>query len=256
MSVEVRSTETLPAAAGAGAPPPSIEADTPTETGPRPEARLPTFEAIIAFVADLWDVHKTTKKTPMALYHRILSNIRLTDTDAIDRTIVGFANFFHLHGEKVTTDKMNEIPDGTRIMYGTKTETIYLDISRIWKMSDTDSKVALRAHLLTISGRLDPNTSTLRELEKLMSGASAEGTSEGFGGLLSGMATEFSTVMKDVPDGDPEAALDKVIDSGMIKRLFRKIKGSVDRGEIDPTKVVSTFGGVKGLSSLLGGKKR
>lgn len=256
----------LPAAAGAGAPPiettgePTPSPSEPVAAATKPEARLPTFEAITAFVSDLWEVHRTDKKTPLALYNRILSNIRLTDGDAIDKTIVGFANFFHVHGEKVLTDKMDEIPVDTRILYGSKTATtIYLDISRIWKKSDSDSRIALRAHLLAIQGRLDPNTSTLKELEKLMGAGGEGGGGEGFGGILTGMATEFTTMMKDVPDSDPEAALDKVIESGMIKKLFRRIKGSVDRGEIDPSKVVSSFGGMKGLTSLLGsggGKKR
>lgn len=234
----VNATPTPPAASGAGEAPPSTD-----QRPAKPKSSLFAFEAISAFVTDLWDMFKPkgTKKTPLTLYYRVFSVIKLADKEPIAKTITGFADFNASYGKLVADDNMAELPPTARIMFGDKSKTIYIDVYNFYKRADAETKVAMRNHLLLIQSRIDPSESNLQAFERLLNGDTG-----GIGGIMSDVAADLKDVMKDVPEGDMEAALDKMIETGALKKMFRRIKGAVSSGKVDASKAAGLLKSIAG----------
>ena len=91
---------------------------------------LKSFNAVITFVHDLWDVFGNPKKaTPLALYRRLIEHIKFADAEAINKVLCGFRQFLVTYEDSIINNNLDSIPRGTLIQYG-DSNTVYLDIQK------------------------------------------------------------------------------------------------------------------------------
>jgi hypothetical protein len=116
------------------------------------EILLTGFNAICQFVKDLSDEFGKKHK-PLRLYNRLISQTKFVHQEAIKRHIT----IFHAYCvgnrealqtqnlEKLTVDKLVFTPD-----------RVYIDMKYIFNIASDENRKVIWAHLLTISGILDP----------------------------------------------------------------------------------------------------
>ncbi|HMP28086.1 MAG TPA: hypothetical protein PKD85_00715, partial [Saprospiraceae bacterium] len=217
------------------------------------------FNAIFSFVGDIWDLFGQTKKVdPLVLYHRLISNTKLSDTDSIEKIIAGFKAFLTIYNDDVLKLTLDNIPKGTKIQYGTS-ERIYLDIQKFIHRTknDEDSRQAIRDHLLNISCIIEPNSIKMAELEKLAKGEITVDTSTKEGAFINSIMQKAKAGMKNVDANNPMAAMAGIFQSGVVQDMMKGLQEGVASGDMKMDKLLgsmqSAIGSVLPAAGNMGG---
>lgn len=194
------------------------------------------FNAIFSFVSDIWDVFGTKnvkKVTPLVLYHRLVESTKLSDSDSIEKILNGFKTFFITHGSSILTGQLDNIPENTKILYGSS-ERICLEIQKfIYKTkNDSDTREAIRSHLLTISCILEPDQSKISELEKFSASDIHIDTSTKEGEFINKLMQKAKNSMKNVNTSNPMAAVAGMFQSGIVQDMTTGLQKGIASGEM------------------------
>lgn len=208
------------------------------------ERHFKAFNAITSFLDDLWSVYSSKHKTPLGLYRRLITHIRITDKAAIEKSIVGFTDFFNKYENAVMERKWDVIPRGVKIKYG-KNDKIYIDIQKFIYKSDKDAKEAIRRHLIAISAILVPseekkNELMLDNLEVKIDDSTKEGE------FLSSLMKQTKETMEGMDASNPMQAMAGLFSSGVIPKMMNGIKSGVENGDMDMTKLLTSMQGFLG----------
>lgn len=199
--------------------------------------------AISSFVSDLWDVFGNTKKADsLALYHRLIENIKFSDVDTAEKVVAGFQTFINEYSTSINNDKLDSIPNGTVISYG-KTKKICLEVQKfIYKTrDDQETRDAIRSHLLKISCILEPNSDKLAELEKFAKKGLNIDTSTAEGKFINGIMEKAKNSMADVNTDNPMQAMATIFQSGVIQDMIQGFQQGVTSGEMKVERLLGTM---------------
>jgi hypothetical protein len=201
------------------------------------------FAAISSFVSDLWDVFGNPKKADsLALYHRLIENIKFSDVDTIEKVIAGFQIFINDYNASINSNKLDSIPKGIVITYG-KTQKICLEVQKfIYKTKDDpETRDAIRSHLLKISCILEPNSDKLAELEKFAKRGLNIDTSTAEGRFINGIMEKAKNSMTDVDTNNPMQAMASIFQSGVVQDMIQGFQQGVSSGEMKVERLLGTM---------------
>jgi hypothetical protein len=220
------------------------------------------FRAILNFVNDLWSAFSSREVTPLALYHRLLQHVKFTDKDAINRFLGGFFMFVSTHDPEIVGGGMTLAPTAS-IAYS---ERAFIDIGRLYHRADSETKKAIRNHLLNISAIMMPTEDKNAKLKEAvastgasttpssvaeMSSAAGVDDSSAESKLVKGILAKVEDATKSVDASNPTAAITSLFSSGVMTDLFGSMQASVESGDVNPQKLLGTIQQVMG--SFMGG---
>lgn len=200
------------------------------------------FNAVVTFVNDLWEVFGSAKKvSPLALYRRLIEHIKFTDADSINKVLSGFRQFLVSYEDAILKDNLDIIPRGTVIKYG-EGKTAYLEIQKyIYQTrNDTETREAIRQHLVTISAILEPDSKKLEELDKRLSGLNIDVDSKE-GEFITGIMHKAKDSMEEVDTENPGQAIMGLLSSGVIQDMVVGLQQGVGSGEMDMQKLLGSM---------------
>lgn len=188
------------------------------------------FNAIVSFVNDLNDVFGTTKAvkgkaSSLALYHRLIQNLKTGDYDGIAKAVLGFRVFLSRYELALIKNDLTSIPEGTCILYG-NSERICIEIQKYMYQSRNheDTLTIIRQHLLTIGMIIDPTPdkcTTLenaqKEREAMMPGID---TSTKEGQFINDILETAKSGMAGINTNDPMTAMMGVYKSGALQKMM------------------------------------
>jgi hypothetical protein len=198
------------------------------------------FDAISSFVGDLWCVFQSSKPTPLALYHRMITHInKEKSTQGMQESINGFIQFFKLYEKNILEDSLDAIPRGTNIYYGKSTK-VFLEIQKYIHQSgkDVDTRSAIRKHLITISTILEPDTKKLEALDASNPFRIPENTKEG--AFINDILKDAQNSMGDIDAENPTMAMASLF-TNVVPRLVSGLQEGVGSGEMDMYKLMGVM---------------
>jgi hypothetical protein len=206
------------------------------------EKYIKAFNAVITFVHDIWDVFGNPKKaTPLALYRRLIEHIKFADSDAINKVLNGFKEFFSMYEKSILSNNLDSIPRGVVIRYG-ESKSVYLDIQKyIYQtQKDPETRAAIRQHLVTISAILDPDSKKLEELDKRINELNIDLDSKE-GEFITGIMHKAKSSMENVDTENPGQAIMGLLSSGVIQEMVSGLQYGVSSGEMDMQKLLGSM---------------
>lgn len=206
------------------------------------EKFLRAFNAVITFVNDLWEVFGSAKKvSPLALYRRLIEHIKFTDADSINKVLSGFRQFLVPYEDAIINNNLGSIPRGTTIKYG-EGKTAYLEIQKyIYQTrNDSETREAIRQHLVTISAILEPDRKKLEELDKRLSELNID-TDSREGEFITGIMHKAKNSMEQVDTENPGQAIMGLLSSGVIQDMVVGLQQGVNSGEMDMQKLLGSM---------------
>lgn len=216
--------------------------------------QLEAFNAIVSFVNDLWDAFGNVKKaSPLALYHRLIENIKFTDKESIKKVVDGFSSFLKQYELSVLKGEFDSVPQGTVIKYGANAR-ICIEIQSFFHRSRNDKETleVIKRHLLTIGMILDPREDKMAELESSQQASDAMGamlpgldmkTEEGQ--FISDILEDAKNSLQDVDTSNPMAAMMAIYKGG----AFQKMMSGMQSGKMNPKSLAKMM--KKTLNTLL-----
>ena len=199
------------------------------------------FQAITTFIKDLAAVHSTKKISPLILYNRLITHIRVDDYNAIVQVNSGFKSFFNKYQSKIDT---LDIPVDVTIPYGNSSK-VYLEIGRFVAISTEDVKTNINKHLLTIAAIFEPDRAKADELEEKMKKLDIDDTTSE-GEFLNKIMKKAKQVSDSTNMNTPQDAISGMLSSGILNDLFDGLHKGVDSGRFNPAKLIGMMTGVMG----------
>lgn len=198
------------------------------------------FNAILLFVNDLWDAFGNPKKvTPLTLYHRLITSLKVSDNESMAKIVDGFRRFLKTYELALLKGKVEEIPENTKITYG-GSERVCLEIQKYFYQSraSEETTAIIRQHLLTIGMILDPRADKITELENVQKEReeAAAAVLPGIdintkeGRFINDIFETAKSGMEGVDTSDPMQAMMGVYRSG----AFQKMMGGFNDGSMNP----------------------
>lgn len=204
------------------------------------EKYIEAFNAVVSFVGDLWEVFGNPKKaTPLALYRRLVSHIKTTDADAVNKALSGFRQFLVTYEETILDNNLGNIPRGTIIKYGTS-KTVFLEIQKYIHLSDTETKEAIRRHLIAVSAILDPNAQKIDALEQKLTDLNIDESSNE-GQFITGIMSKAKNSIENVNTDNPGQAIMGLLSSGVIQDMVVGLQSGVADGSMDMQKLLGSM---------------
>ena len=201
--------------------------DSPKTENLSVENQRKVFTAIVNFVEDLWNAFGSTKKvTPLALYKRLVQNIKATDDASIKKVVTGFVLFLKKYELCLLKKDLSSIPEKTVIAYGDSGRVcieiqMYLHKSR----NNEDTLSVIRQHLLTIGMIIDPTPDKEAALEKAQKEQETSfpgiDTSTKEGQFINDILETAKEGMKDIKTNDPMQAMMGVYKSGALQKMMK-----------------------------------
>lgn len=219
------------------------------------------FRAIINFIDELWKGFGSKGEvSQLALYHRLIQHVKFTDIASIQKFLSGFMLFFASYDESIINSSMN-IPADVKIVYS---DRIFLEIGKIVSHSDETTKNILRNHLLNISSILLPTDVKKTKLREIIgvstkpseviepkSLISQDGSAESR--FMNGLISKAEAAAKDIDSSNPAAAITGLFSSGVFQEMLTSMQSEVEKGDIDPQKLLGSIQSLAGSSGILGG---
>lgn len=194
------------------------------------------YNSIVEFVGDLWVVFGNSKATPLALYKRLLDHIKIGNRSAVEKVIGGFEEFYKKYELFVMNDRLEDIPPETKIRYG-KSNAVYLELNDFILLSDTETREAIRRHLITISAILEPDDEKMVALEEKINELGFDAsTSEGE--FITGIMARTELSMKNIDTEDPTQAIMGLMSSGVITDMIYGLQDGITSGKMDMRKLL------------------
>lgn len=201
---------------------------------------IDAFGAIVHFVNDLWEVFGSKNATSgLALYHRLIGRIGLSEIDNIKKVVDGFNEFLLSHENSIVNNKLENIPRGVSIKYG-GSDKIQIEVQKFIYQSDPTTKEIIRQHLLTISTILNPKKEKIAQLEKRINELNID-TSTKEGKFITGIMDKAKTSMTNVSTEDPMQAMMSIFQSGIIQEMVVGLQQGVGSGEMNMQSLLGTM---------------
>lgn len=184
---------------------------------------LLTFKAICNFVNDLAEVFGSKHK-PLKLYKRLINQTQIAHDQAIKKHITIFHDFCTINRDAIFEQDSSKLISKI-ISYSSR---VYIDMSIIFRLSDSETTPVIWKHFLTISAFVDPTGNAKNILRKNVDEKKSSLNETEF---LSNMITRFEDTIK--PDASPADALRDIMSSGMMTDLVNNMQsGNLDLGKL------------------------
>ena len=201
------------------------------------------FHAIKSFVNDLGEFFSGESHS-LALYERLINKTTIGHTEAVEKHISAFRKFCVDNRDSITSNK--ETFNGN-VEYSPK---VYIDMNSIFKMKmDSDTRLTIHRHLLTLSATLDSQSSAKDVLKtdlSLTTTVNSNGASAEDDFLSEVMAKVEKSV--DANATNPNEAISKVMSSGIVNDLVSSIGSKVSSGNLDINKM---FGSIQKMLTTM-----
>lgn len=208
--------------------------------------KLKTFNAISSFVQDL-NTEFGKKYKPVALYNRLIERTTIRDFVTVDKHIQAFKKFFESNPGYI---KNKSITTGMVINYS---ERIFLDLSKIFSKTSSDSHKHIHQHLFTIYTLLNIGTQQGREaLESLRANYKNESfaelelpnTTEGnfVKNTMAEMVNQLGSMEED--NVNPMAMIGKMMSSGFVGKFMGELETKFQGGEMNISSLMNVVSNV------------
>ena len=188
---------------------------------------LYTFQNILEFVTDLHEVIGTSQKA-LTMYYRLLTKAPVSDQKILKRHVSCFKTFCITNRSAICEKDINKLVS-KKIEF---TERIFIDIPRIFKLLDRDSKNTMWKYLLTISAIVDEE-STARDVLNKPSNPNSVITE-----LMETVQDELTSSNIQVSDNPMEMVM-SLMSSGAIDNIMNSFQSKISNGEIDMMSMLS-----------------
>ena len=194
------------------------------------DTSLVTFKAISNFTTSLEEVFGKDERS-LKLYVHLIGKTTLSHEKAIKKHLDAFRKF------SIANRDALELRDATKLVESkiTYSEKVYIDISKIFRIADKETKGVIWKHLLTISALVDP-TGKARQILRNSAGKNKNTATEA--NFLNDI---ISKVEKHVdPDANPMEAVSSIMQSGIFAELVGGMGNGLQDGSLDLGKLMGT----------------
>lgn len=196
------------------------------------------IESVKSFVNDLWVVNKSSKVTPLSLYHRLIEKTDFSKDENYTKLIGGFSTFFEDKTVKMAlkTNNFKKIARGINIKWG-DSERIYINISLFYNRADVQTRVTIAKHLTVIASAIDSNSeiaTTLRQ--KIKSYDTPENK------FVDGLMDKINPDMIDPETlSDPTTAIASLMSSGVVTDMLKGVGDVGSNKDLDTKEVLKAL---------------
>ena len=193
---------------------------------------LKTFGIIADFVKELNDLYGERER-PLRLYAHLIEKTAIRNTQPIKKHISAFRNFCSENQDAILEKEASKIKVG-KIVYSTK---VFLDMEKIFSMSDAQTRTTMWDYFLTISALIDPTSKAKQILQETKAKQQARGGKEAefLGDIISRVESSVD------PDADnPMAAVGSILSSGIFTDLISGMSSGLQNGDLDLGSLIGT----------------
>ena len=196
------------------------------------------FKSITSFINDL-HLEFGSKFKSISLYHRLLEKTGLVHTNPILKHIECFKTFFNDNKEAMVSTDMTKMVN-TKISYS---DRVYVDIGLVLKNTDEENSKIIWQHLLTLWGLIDPTSQAKENLKQLTEEKTTEND------FLNNIIEKVEkSIDPNQVSGNPMEMVSSMMQSGVFNELISGMKGGLENGSLDMSKLM---GSVQGMMSKL-----
>lgn len=187
---------------------------------------LISFKAITSFTNALAELFADRQRS-LKLYCHLISKTTLAHEKAIEKHVSAFREFCMANREALADKDVKKL-NPHRIEYSNKA---YIDLKSAFKMADAETKNVMWTHLLTISALVDPLGKAKELLKQKVPGKE--------GDFLANIISRVEQNI-DPNNNDPMQAISSIMKSGIFTDLIGGLQSSMDNGEMDIGKLMSS----------------
>ena len=198
------------------------------ETNPKnsiTEENLKGFKAISDFIICLDEAYGKDFKS-VELYCHLLKKTTILHKAPILKHITSFRNFC-VENREAIQERDEEKLVKKQIIYSMK---VFVDIGKIFAVSDPQSKKVIWDHLTNITTIVDPTGIIKRKLKKHSGGKENE--------FLTNIINKVESSVN--PDTDPMEAVGDIMKSGIFNELLSNMGEGLENGDLDLSKLMGT----------------
>jgi hypothetical protein len=194
------------------------------------------YQSFFKMIQSLDEVFGDTNK-PLHLYAHLLNKITSQHGGAIERNCMLAKAFFERNEVGISHSDIKQFDDPC-LRYSDK---VYVDFAAIFEAADDDTQTQIWKHLLTIQIHLGANAeSAKRQLQQLYNTPVNNENIMSFLNQNGDMGDIFKAL-----GGDSFAkSIQSIMESENFKSLMNDVKGKIDSGEIDISKLSSVVSGM------------
>lgn len=188
------------------------------------DTELLTFRAITNFVSELSEAFGNRFHS-LKLYNRLITKTTLSNVEAIKKHISVFTAFAVSARNELVSQDINSL-QGVRISYS---DRVFIDVGSVLKQADSETRVVIYKHLLSISALVDPLGKAKDVLKELNSSNTQSENKED--NLFEEI---FSTISDNVkPDSNPMEAIGSLLSSGALTNIISNMTQKAENGELN-----------------------
>lgn len=204
------------------------------------EVSLITFKAICNFVNDLSSVYGKNHR-PLKLYQRLINQTQISHTKVINKHIDACRRFCIDNRDALMSQDPAKLVNN-RITYSI--DKVFIDMRRIFNLSDSETNPIIWRHLLTISALVDPAGNAKQILAKnVENGKSGQLEADFLTNIISKVESNVKA------DANPMEAISSIMQSGVFNELLSGMQGGMQSGELDMGKLLGAVQGMVGSLS-------
>jgi hypothetical protein len=201
------------------------------------DTSLLTFKAISNFVNELNELFGD-KQRSLKLYARLINKTTIAHDKPISKHISAFKTFCVTNRDDILNKNVDLKESSIRY-----SEVVYIDITSILKLSDTETSNAIWNHILTLSALVDPAGRAKEVLKDNMEKKGAGATETNF---LTDIISKVGETVD--PEANPMQAVSAIMQSGIFTELLGGMNSGLQNGSLDLGKLM---GAVQGMVSTL-----
>ena len=200
------------------------------------DTSLISFKSIATFTKDLAEMYALNQRS-LKLYRHLINKTTIAHDKPIKKHIQAFRDFCVANRDAITTmDEKKFVTN--RVVYS---DRVYIDFKDIFKLADSQTKVIIWKHFLTISALVDPAGKAKEVLKNSNSGKE--------GDFLSDIITKVEKHVD--PNANPMEAVNSIMKSGIFNDLIGGMNDGLQSGSLDLGKLMGT---VQSMVTSLGEK--
>lgn len=193
---------------------------------------LKTFRLIANFIKELNNLFGERER-PIKLYTHLIERTALVHEKPIQKHISAFRSFCNENQEAILSNDASKITLA-KIAYSTK---VFVDMPKVFRLSDKQTQQTIWEYLLTISALLDPTSKAKQILQETKAKQKEKGGKEAefLGDIISRVEQSVD------PDVDnPMAAVGNILSSGIFTDLISGMSSGLQNGSLDLGSLIGT----------------
>jgi hypothetical protein len=199
------------------------------------DSMLITFKAISNFTKELGGMF-SNKQRSLKLYCRLIDKTKLSHDLPILKHIDAFREFCIKNRDAIVDE--STLFNENKISYS---ERVYIDMSEIINLADSDDKPVIWKHLLYISALVDP---TGKAKEALKSSMKTDNSSNKENKFLSDIIDKVESHVD--PGANPMQAFSSIMKSGIFNDLISGMNNGLSGGDLDISKLMGSVTNMAG----------